>query len=231
MKGKLFILTVIAGIFMLLCSCSTADKDIKVGDKVLKGSNLVEVVNPQVYVAYLDPSVDYSKYNKIIVQPLNFDKMEIIQPSGGRFNTKFELTDEDRAKLEKIYQESMAKQLQEKGDFKIVKNPGPDVLVFSAVVLQIRPNAPKDEDTRGTGSFRNTIYSEGGGSMSIAAGLYDSESGKALAELADSKTSSSMWGVNNRVTNLADVSSMFSQWASQLNTALKKLQANKIVQE
>ena len=135
------------------------------------------------------------------------------------------------AKLEKIYQESMAKQLQEKGDFEIVQNPGPDVLILSAAVLQITPNAPKDDNSREFASARSTVYSEGAGSMSIAAGLFDSESGKALAQLADSKTSSSMWGVNNRVTNLSDVSFMFSQWASQLNTALKKLQANKIIKE
>ena len=103
-----------------------------------------------------------------------------------------------------------------------MQNPGSDVLALSVFVMQVRPNAPKDDvSSRGVG--RSTVFSEGAGAMSIAANVYDSTSGKELARIADSKMSTQMWGINNRVTNLSDVTSMFVEWANQFNTALKNL--------
>jgi hypothetical protein len=212
-----------AGFFITFCAtaCQTS-KPVKVKDTMIEGTNLYEVANPSVRVAYIDPYVDYDQYKKIMVTPLNFDMMEIIQPSDTRFKTKFELNEEEREKINEIYQKMMLEYLEKKGDFEVVENPGPDVLTLSVYVKQIKPNAPKDDvSSRGVG--QSTIYSRGAGSMTIAATVYDSTSGKELARIADTRESSDMWGVNNRVTNTGDISRAFAEWAKKFNTALKNL--------
>ena len=73
-------------------------------------------------------------------------------------------------------------------------------------------------------SSNSTIYTDGAGAISIGAQLADSVSGKQIAILADVKDSSNMWGGNNRVSNMADVSHMFSSWGMQFASALKGLQ-------
>ena len=210
-------------IFLIFCTtaCQTS-KPMKVKDTMIADTNLYEVANPGVQVAYIDPYIDYDQYKKILVNPLNFDMMEIIQPSGTRRNSKFDLNEGEKEKLNKIYMDMMREYLEKKGDFQVVQEPGPDVLTVSVYVTRIKPNAPKDDvSSRGVG--RSTVFSRGAGSIAIAAKVFDSTSGKEVARMADSKESSDMWGVNNRVTNLGDVSSMFAVWAKQFNTALKNL--------
>ena len=213
----------IAGFFIIFCTaaCQTS-KPVKVKNTMIEGTSLYEVANPNVRVAYIDPYVDYDQYKKIMVTPLNFDTMEIVQPSSARFNTKFTLNEEEREKLNEIYQKMMLENLEKKGNFEIVQNPGPDVLTLSVYVKQIKPNAPKD-DISSRGVVQSTIYTKGAGSMTIAANVFDSTSGKELARISDSKESSDMWGVNNRVTNLGDISIAFADWARKFNTALKNL--------
>ena len=220
---------IILGISLMFptTACETTEP-FKVTDKVIENTNLHEVVNSRVYVAYLDPSVDFSRYKKILVLPLNFDNVKIEENYDSPRNVEFELNEKDKAMLDGIYQDMMLKYLQEKGDFQVVKSPGADVLTLSVFVLQIRPNAPKD-DFKSRGSGRGvTVYSEGAGSITIAASVNDSMSGKTVAQVADSKASTSMWGINNRVSNTQDVSIIFGQWAQQLNNALKSLQTYKI---
>lgn len=229
MNRKTFKNLILFGIFLLLTTtaCKTTEP-FKVKNTVIKGTNLHEVVNARVYVAYIDPDVDFSSYKKILVRPLNFDKTKIVENYDLLRNIEFELNEKDKAGLNRIYQEMMVKYLQEKGDFQVVKIPGPDVLMLSVFVKEIRPNAPKD-DFKSRGRGRGvTVFSEGAGSIIIAAGVHDSISGKPVAEMVDAKNTSNMWGINNRVSNIQDVSQIFGQWAKQFNSALKNLQTHKI---
>lgn len=195
------------------------------GDKSIAGTNLREVVNSRVKVAYLDPTVDFKRYSKVLLAPLNFDRMEIIQPDTD-FNTirnkKFELTDKDKEQIDKLFHNAMVKTLQKKGGFEIVENAGANVLTLAVEVLQIQPNAPKDDFN--SRRPRVKYYSEGAGAMTIGAVVADSVSDKQIAIIADVKDSSHIWGENNRISNIADISQMFSSWGRQFNSALKALQ-------
>jgi hypothetical protein len=44
-----------------------------------------------------------------------------------------------------------------------------------------------------------------------------------LALVKDSRSSSHHWGLNNSVTNKADVTRMFNSWAMQINSSLVKV--------
>lgn len=205
---------------LLLTACSSTP-EVQTGDdaEVIMGS-LNKVDNSRAQLAYLDPRANFGKYNKVMVMPLGVDNVEIIQPSKSLTSNKnWELTDADKDKLRTIFHESMVKQLEDKDGFPVVTEAGDDVLQIAASLIAIAPSAAKD-DNRSRPVGRSTVYTDGAGSLAVMVAFGDSETGEVLGLMKDSKSSSSIWGSNNSVSNLADVRRMFNSWASQIRNGL-----------
>jgi hypothetical protein len=208
---------------VILAACSSTEPQVQTGDdaEVIMG-NLNKVDNSRAALAYVDPNADFSKYNKVMVMPLGVDNVEIIQPtsSGSVTHRKdWELTDSDKEQLQKIFHESMVKELETKGDYPVVTEAGDDVLQIAAKLTAIAPSAAKD-DFKSRSVGRSRVYTEGAGSLAVAVAYGDSETGEVLGIMKDSKTSTSMWGSNNSVSNMSDVRRMFNAWATQIRNGL-----------
>lgn len=102
----------------------------------------------------------------------------------------------------------------------------PDNLVrvdhSSAILTRIAPTAPKD-DNRSRPTGRNKVFSEGAGKMGVEVIFSDAETGEALALAKDTRSGSSIWGVNNSVTNAAEVRRVFNPWAMQTRAQLDQV--------
>lgn len=217
--------------FALLTACAE-QPSIQTGanaETIMGG--LIKVDNSRADLAYVDPTADYSRYTKVYVAPLDLDNVEIIQPNANssmvnRYNREWELTDSDKRALQSSFADAMAKALTDGGAFEVTDQGGDDVIALEAMVTQIAPSGPKDDQMSRT-TARTTVITEGGGSMSLAIMLADGDSGEPLAIIKDSRGSvnSSMWGVNNSVSNMAEVRRNFSAWANQIHDGLLKLQA------
>jgi hypothetical protein len=219
----------VVGTLTLVTACA-GTPEVQTGDNAeVIGDNLHKVDNSKADMAYIDPNVDFSKYNKILLIPLAVDHVEIKQPSssGSMYRTKnrkWELTDADKVKLQKAFHDAMVKQFADKGGYPIVTEPGDDVMTIHGSLLGIAPSSPKDDNlSRGTG--RTTTYSEGAGSMAVMVALGDSESGEVLGIMKDSRASASYWGRNNSVSNWSDVRNMFNSWAMLIRKALDEVHA------
>jgi len=213
------------GAITLLAAC-TGTPEIQTGDdaEVIMG-DLHKVDNSRADLAYVSPDADFSKYTKVLLLPLGVDKVEIKQPNSSssmnRHNRKWELTDADKVKLQEIFHEAMSKQLEGKGDYPVVTEPGDDVLHIQARLLAIAPSAPKDDhQSRSVG--RSTVYTEGAGAIAVGVAFADSETGEVLALIKDSRSTSNNWGRNNSVSNLSDVRQMFNSWALSIRKGLDK---------
>ncbi|WP_439107537.1 DUF3313 family protein [Congregibacter sp.] len=192
---------------------------------------LAKVDNSRTDLAYVDPTADYARYAKVFIEPLDVDNVEIIQPNTSnsmvnRYNREWELTESDRQKLQSAFAEAMTKALTDGGAFEIADQGGDDVIKLEAMITQIAPSGPKD-DQMSRATTRSTVITEGSGSMSIAIMLADGDSGEPLAIIKDRRSSvnSSMWGVNNSVSNMAEVRRNFTSWAVQIHDGLLALQA------
>lgn len=211
-----------AGILTFVAACS-GTPEVQTGDDAeVIGDNLHRVDNSRADVAYIDPDTDFSKYSKVMIRPLGVDKIEVIQPNKTGTSMSrgdWELTDEDKKMLQETFRSSMEKHLQEKGSFPLVTEPGDDVLEIGAMITAIAPSAAKD-DGRSRPVGRSYVVTEGSGAIAVAVAFADSETGEVLALVKDSRSSNSHWGINNSVTNKADVQRMFNSWAMQINTSL-----------
>ncbi|MEP5567716.1 MAG: DUF3313 family protein [Halioglobus sp.] len=224
MIKKLFVGT---AMLALLAGCSSTPEVQTGEDAEVIGDNLHRIDNSKADVAYIDPDADFSKYTKVMVLPLGVDKIEVIQPdkntsSINRTGRDWELTDADKTMLQEAFKSAMEKHLQEKGDFPLVNEIGDDVLQISAMITAIAPSATKD-DNRSRGAGRNYVITEGSGAMAVAVAIGDSETGEVLALIKDSRASNGHWGLNNSVSNKADVQRMFNSWAMQINSSLAKV--------
>ena len=206
----------------LVAACSSTP-EVQTGDGAeVIGDNLHRVDNSKADVAYIDPNADFSKYTKVMIRPLGVNKIEVIQPSktGTSMSRRdWELTDADKQMLQDTFHSAMLKNLQDKGDFPLVDEPGDDVLEIGAMITAIAPSAAKD-DGRSRAMGRSYVITDGSGAIAVAVAFGDSETGEVLALIKDSRSSSSHWGLNNSVTNKADVQRMFSSWAMQINSSL-----------
>lgn len=209
---------------LILAACS-GTPEVQTGDDAETMGNLNKVDNSRADLAYVDPDADFSKYNKVMIMPLGVDKVEIIQPStSGSITHKrdWELTDEDRKKLQEVFHEAMVKQLEKKGDYPVVTEAGDDVLQISAKLIAIAPAAAKD-DNRSRTTGRSRVYTEGAGALAVAVAYADSETGEVLGIMKDSKSSTGVWSSNNSVSNMSDVRNMFNSWAIQIRKGLDKV--------
>ena len=192
---------------LLVTGCAGTPQVQTGADAEVIGNNLHRVDNSRADIAYIDPAADFSRYSRVQVEPLGVNNIEIIQPDDRGSVTRrvdWELNDKDRRALQEMYRSAMVKQLQEKGHFPVVDEPGDDVLMISAMITAIAPNAAKD-DARSRTAGRSYVITEGAGAIAVAVGFADSETGEILALVKDSRATTSNWGLNNSVTNRADV--------------------------
>jgi len=190
------------------------------------GDNLYKVENARANAVFINPDADYSQYKKILVMPLVLDDVQIVQPSGSRPSREWTLTDSDKEKLKKLYQESMASQLPKGGAFELATEPGEDVLILAARLVAIAPTAPKD-DFRSRPIGRSRIITEGGGALTLAVSLNDSQSREPLAHFVDQRSGSTLARSNTRVSNLAEVKRTFNYWAAAIRNGLGQINSLK----
>jgi hypothetical protein len=216
-----------AGLVLALSACTSVNEPIiQTGPdaEVIQG-NLHRVDNSRAAIAYVNPNVDWSRYSRVMVDPLGVDNVEIIAPSTSSSvssrsrNADWELSDRDKQSLEDAFTSAMKLHLEEKGDYPIVAKPGADVLRITAVLTALAPNAPAD-DSRSRSLGRGRVYTEGAGTFYISVSFSDSETGEVLALIKDQKEGSSTWGVNNRVTNLGEAKFVFNSWARSIRARL-----------
>ncbi len=219
-SGYRLIFTIAVISFMSACA---KQPTIQTGsDAEVIGDNLYKVENARANAVFINPDADYSQYKKILVMPLVLDDVKIVQPSSSRPSRKWALTDSDKEKLKKSYQESMASQLPKGGAYELATEPGEDVLILEAHLVAIAPTAPKD-DFRSRPIGRSRIITEGGGALTLAVSLNDSQSGTPLAQFIDQRKGSTLSGSNTRVSNLAEVKRMFNYWAASIRDGLGKI--------
>ena len=214
-----------ATIIGALTACSSTPTVQTGEDAEVIGGKLHKVDKSRAQLAYVDPDADLGKYSKILIRPLGVDNIEVIQPTASRStsrSTNWEITDRDKAALQKAYREAMVKQLEERGDYPIVDEPGDDVLEIAATIIAIAPTAPRD-DSRSRATGRSTVYTEGAGSIAVMVVYGDSETGEVLGLAKDSRSSGSYWGQNNSVSNMAEVRRIFASWAIQIRDGLDRV--------
>src|SRR5262249_47946487 len=162
-----------------------------------------------------------TKYKTILLKPLSIPpNARNAAPKGTvpEFGESYLLPDDAVTSLQNDFAHSMQDVLGGAG-FTFVTTPQANTLVVAPQILRIQLRAPI-ESTREDYAGGGFTVSPGGGSMTIEAVLADGSTQAVVAEVADRQYGSSMWQVNNRVTNYQQARMAFDQWAKDLRDRL-----------
>lgn len=209
---------------LALAACQAPQLQTGKDAEVIEG-HLVRVDHTNVKLAYVDPNADFSRFTAILLAPLGVDDVKIVQPANslsvpGR--QKWTLTEADKQRLQADFAAAMRQQLAQQGGYPMVQTAGENVLQISAILTRIAPTAPKD-DFRSRPTGRNKVFTEGAGDLDVTVTFIDSLSGEVLALAKDTRSGSSLWGVNNSVTNTAEVRRVFNAWGMQMRAQLDRI--------
>jgi hypothetical protein len=149
---------------------------------------------------------------------VSFDKNW--DPKGGRIG--FESADpvKIRKDLAEIARDVFRDELEKKGGYTLVTDPGPDVLRVKPQIVDLYINAP---DTEGPGITQTYVVEAG--EMTLVADLLDSTTNTLIAHVKDRERDNGISGhfqIANRVTNIAEARRVLGEWARQLRKALDK---------
>jgi len=172
--------------------------------------------------AYARPGADFTIYNKIIIDPIQvaFSKSWEKEETFSKRKLSTEQLEEIKGKISKVAEEAFADVFSDKGGPQIATAPGPDVLRFSAAIVDVYPNAV---DTMEPG--RNYVYTTSSGSATLYAELRDSETGQLIGRVVDARDARNggdfRW--TNSVENTHEARMMVSDWARILRKRYEAL--------
>jgi hypothetical protein len=162
--------------------------------------------------AYARPGADFTIYNKIIIDPIQvaFAKGWDKEETFSKRKLSAAQLDEIKGKISAVAEEAFSDVLSAKNGPQVVTTPGPDVLRFSAAIIDVWPNAV---DTQEPG--RNYVFTTSAGSATLYAELRDSETGQLVGRIVDAREARSggdfRW--TNSVENAHEARVMVSDWA------------------
>lgn len=173
-------------------------------------------------VAYARPGADFTIYDKIIVDPIQvaFAKGWDKEETFSKRKLSAEQLEELKGKIAKVAEETFAQVLSDKNGPQVVTTPGPDVLRFSAAIVDVWPNAV---DTHEPG--RSYVFTTSAGSATLYAELRDSETGQLIGRVVDAREARNggdfRW--TNSVENTHQAKLMISDWARILRKRYEAL--------
>ena len=217
-------ISIIVSTFLLIAA-NTQAKEEKPPKEIADGLVLKEGTKAD--IAYVRPNVDWSKYQSVYFRQLKVtDEARDATPKHnkrrrGHLGESWVIPEKDITMMQAEFSRIMKEELAD-GKLKVVDTPQKDTLVIVPVIIDVYLNAPI-EKTRKTHQSRGGTFSEGAGSLTIAATFGDGEDMRVLAYTVDKKYPSSVWSRNTRVQNVSDMKRVFRSWAKMLNKSLSKI--------
>jgi hypothetical protein len=181
----------------------------------------------QAEYVYRDRSVDFSKYHKVILEPV---QLWAAENNRSALNS---LSKEDQQLLVDYLYVSLSDAL--KRDYAIVNEPGPDVMRVRCAITEARAASPVKDilstvTPYGLGisyAKRFTLGTHSGvGVVSVEGELLDSLTGRRLAAVVDRRAGSKSLAA--KYSRWGDVQDAFSFWARRMQTNLALLRERQV---
>ena len=217
--NKLAFLTLCVG--SLFCAPVYAAKPyIETGaDAEMSFDGLYRVKRSRVDAAWVREDLDLSGYNKLMVKGLGIayravDWTGSARTAARRGETDFPITEENRAKLSKLFREEMLEEVAKNNRYSLSTTPGEDVLLLIGGLIDVVSHVPPEE----IGRSRTFLRSVGEATMVLE--LRDSLTGAILARAVDRRSASTFAHESSPGINRQDVKRLASSWGKLLRDRL-----------
>jgi hypothetical protein len=186
---------------------------------------LVKVKKSSFQRAWVDPTIDFSRYTKVMSGEAHFEFRAVRERSSRASSaSEFYIPADSRQKLIDTVSEVFREELAKSEFFTMVDEPGPDVLILDGAMLDIVSRVPPQQ------AGRHDIYISRVGEITLVLQLRDSMSGETLARAAERRSiePAGRGGMQaNSVTTWAEIRRMARRWGSKLRKGLDNFHKDK----
>jgi hypothetical protein len=182
---------------------------------------LVRVNSRQLDHLYVLPGVDFSRFKRVHLDPVDVSFSERWDPNRNRPRGARSLSTQDieniRSTVATEFARSFADELGRSG-YPIVNEDGDDVLRVTPFIVNLYITAPGTQTTPG----RSRTFVASTGQMTLVAVARDSVTGEFLARAIDTQTGrrTGTMQLSSSVANMGDARRAFTTWARVLRTGL-----------
>ena len=209
----------------MIAGCTQTAPTVQQGpDAEVTFDGLVRIDNARFKDAWVDPDIDFSRYNKVIVGQAAFEfqavKKSTTLHSRTSSDTKFWMSDDQKQELIDLVTEVFAAELQKSQHFTFTETPGPDVLIIVGGLHDIISRVPPDM------IGRNEIFLASVGEATLVIEARDSLSGETIYRALDRRAAERVGGQpisSNTVTNNSEVRRLAQRWATRLREGLDSI--------
>jgi hypothetical protein len=209
---------------LLMVGCTSAPSIQQGPDAETTFDGLVRIDHARFANAWIDPDVDLTQYNKIMVGKAVFEFRAVKKTSPTIIRqsneSEFWMSDESKESLIEIVSEAFRDELQKSKNFTFADAPGPDVLVIVGGLHDIVSRVPPDMIGRGD------IYLSSVGEATLVLEARDSLSGETIYRAVDRRAAERLGGqmmVSNTVTSKSEVRRLAQRWAIRLREGLDSI--------
>ena len=210
----------LAGLIPLFLAATVLAQQPKNLDEAMSYDGLQKTNIKGIDLAYALPGATLSGYSKVMIDPIGVRFHKDWKPTVAGTTRKLSSSEQQniRDTVAKLVYDSFAEELK-KGGYAVVTEPGPDVLLVRAAIINLYITAP-DAMTPG----RTKVYTVSPGEMTLLAELADSETGETIARVLDryQARSTGNFRVSSRVSNASEARSAARSWAKILCGELDK---------
>lgn len=217
--------TVLAASCLLLLACAPRQPVIDADAPSYDG--MVPVRDSGMKEAWIKPDLNLSTYERMVLLPIEVQFRAVRPTAGTRLgrsqDTEFPISPADQKRLVDIVTEVFREELATSRHLTLTREPGPDVLLVRASLLDIVSRVPPEEPGR------NEIFLDEVGEATLVLELQDSQSGETLARAVDRRAADPVDYANTNVSRVTSVQAwtevrrVARRWASTVTRRIDQL--------
>ena len=211
----------------LLAGCSTAPPTIQEGPNAEVSFDGLHAIDNSVFaLAWADPEIDFSRYNKIIPGGAVLEFRAVKKSSGATRSrssqSEFYIEQSARDELKEIASEIFDEELSNSTRFTVTDAPGQDVLVIRGALHDIVSNVPPQ--TVG----RSEVFLSSVGEITLIIEVVDSMSGEVIFRAVERRALDRQGQAmrSSSVNTRSEVRRLMRRWATTLREGLDSIPAS-----
>jgi hypothetical protein len=219
----------LSALLALLAGCTSTPQFQSGPDAEITHDGLTRVDKTVMDTVWARTDIDLSDYSKVMFEGAGVEFRPVKGAYSGKAGTRsmrsssqseFQLDAKTKALVVEEISGAFVDELARSKAFEVVSEPGPDVLIIRAALLDVISRVPPD--TIG----RSAIFLDSVGEATLVLELHDSMSDAILLRAVDRRAADSRSGPmvqSNSVTNRTEVRRLGRKWASIVRTGLETL--------
>ena len=216
-------------LFVTLSACTATPSFQEGPDAEMTYDGLTRLEGTIMDAAWARRDIDLTTFNKVMLDDVRFEYRPVSGPVGGRegttgmrrtSHTEFEIGPNTKPVFEAEIQSAIFDRIAASDKYTIVTEPGPDVLVVQAQLLDVISRVPPEPMGRGT------VFVDQVGEATLVLEISDAVSHTVFARAIDRRAAQRTGNdlqESNTVRNKAEVRRLGQRWGNIIRDGLERL--------